>query len=395
MEGHLIVRGLWMKIKVQAAQGVPLTRIAAESGIDRKTARRLRDASEEPTVTLRRRRSRLDGYADWMRDRLKAGVPAAQVARDLASRGVVVPYATVRDFARKLRPPKEAVAEEVRFETPPAKQAQCDWADCGQLLEDGTSFALYLFVMVLGYSRKTFAKFTSSMDELTLQRCHAEAFAFFGGVPYSVLYDNPKTITVGRNTEGEPVWNKDFADFAARYGFDATCARPYRAKTKGKVERTIGFLRTSFFPGRRCSSVEDAQQQLDGWLIQANQRVHRTHGEVVDVRFAREAPLLLPLRNGMAIVSRTEQRIVDAEGFVSYGGNRYEMPPGQRGRTLLIHDNGAVLHFYHDTTAVCEHRRLHGKRRTALRRGSGTNTAALLAVTVERRPLSEYDEVAT
>jgi hypothetical protein len=97
----------------------------------------------------------------------------------------------------------------------------------------------------------------------------------------------------------------------------------------------------------------------------------------------------------MAIVSRTEQRIVDAEGFVSYGGNRYEMPPGQRGRTLLIHDNGAVLHFYHDTTAVCEHRRLHGKRRTALRRGSGTNTAALLAVTVERRPLSEYDEVAT
>ena len=135
MEGHPIVRGLWMKIKVQAVQGVPLTRIAAGHGIDRKTARKLRDAAAEPTVSLRRRPSRLEPYAEWIRERLAAGVPAAQLVRDLARRGVVVPYPTLRDFAGKLRPEKEAPAEEVRFETPPAKQAQCDWADCGRMLE--------------------------------------------------------------------------------------------------------------------------------------------------------------------------------------------------------------------------------------------------------------------
>lgn len=118
---------------------------------------------------------------------------------------------------------KEATAEEVRFETQPAKQGQCDWANCGRMLERNVSFALYLFVMVLGYSRKTFAKFTSSMDELTLQRCHAEAFAFFGGVPYSVLYDNPKTVTIGRTELSEPIWQKDFEDFAARYGSPTAC----------------------------------------------------------------------------------------------------------------------------------------------------------------------------
>lgn len=384
-----------MKIKVQAAQGVPLVRIAAEHGIDPKTARKLRDAPAEPTVTLRRRPSKLDGYADWIGERLGAGVPAAQLVRDLARRGVVVPYPTLRDFARKLRPPRGAAPEEVRFETPPAKQAQCDWAECGPMLEHGASFSLYLFVMVLAYSRKTFAKFTSSMDELTLQRCHAEAFAFFGGVPYSILYDNPKTITTGRNERSEPIWNRDFEDFAARYGFRPICARPYRAKTKGKVERTIGFLRTSFFPGRAFIDVDDGERQLQEWLHEANQRVHRTHGEIVDVRFAYEAPLLLPLRASMAIVSRTEQRVVDAEGFVSYGSNRYEVPPGHRGRTLLVHDNGATLRFYDGDMLICEHCRLHGKGRIARDRREGSNVPALLAVAVERRSLTEYDEVGT
>jgi transposase len=384
-----------MKIKVQAAQGVPLTRIAAEQGIDRKTARKLRDAPAEPGVTLRRRPSRLEGYADWIGERLGAGVPAAELVRDLARRGVLVPYPTLRDFARKLRPARDAAAVEVRFETPPAKQAQCDWAECGRMLEENITFPLYLFVMVLGYSRKTFAKFTSSMDELTLQRCHAEAFAFFGGVPYSILYDNPKTITIRRNERSEPVWNRDFEEFAARYGYRPICAAPYRAKTKGKVERTIGFLRTSFFPGRSFVDVDDAQQQLDDWLAEANRRVHRTHGEVVDVRFAREAPLLLSLRAGMAIVSRTEQRIVDVEGFVSYGSNRYEMPPGQRGSTLLVHDNGSSLRFYDGTVLVCEHQRLHGKRRIALHRRESPNIPALLAVAVEQRSLTEYEDVAT
>lgn len=113
-----------MTIKIRTAQGVPLAKIAADLGIDRKTARKLRDADAEPTVTLRRRPSKLDEYGDWIRDRLAAGVPAAQLTRDLKRRGVDIPYPTLRDFARRLRPPRETPVEEVRFETdtniPPA-----------------------------------------------------------------------------------------------------------------------------------------------------------------------------------------------------------------------------------------------------------------------------------
>jgi len=98
---------------------VPLTRIAEDLGIDRKTARKLRDAQAEPAVTVRRRKSQLDEYAGWIRERLAAGVPAAQLTRDLKRRGVVVPYPMVRDFARGLRPVKEVAVEEIRFQTPP------------------------------------------------------------------------------------------------------------------------------------------------------------------------------------------------------------------------------------------------------------------------------------
>jgi transposase len=77
------------------------------------------------------------------------------------------------------------------------------------------------------------------MDELVLQRLHVAAFVFFGGVPLEVLYDNLKTVTVGRDSEGQPVLQREFADFSGLYGFRVRCAQPYRAKTSSIVARTI------------------------------------------------------------------------------------------------------------------------------------------------------------
>ena len=301
-----------MEIKVQAAQGVPLTCIAAKLGIDPKTARKLRDAQAEPTVTVRRRKSKLDGHAEWIGDRLKAGVPAAQLQRDLKRQGVTVAYPTLRDFARKLRPAK-AAEEEVRFETPPAKQAQCDWSEVGTIVENGVILALHVFVMVLGYSAKTFAAFATSMDELTLQRLHVAAFCFFGG---------------------------------------------------------------------------------DAWIAEANTRVHRTHGEVVDERFAREAPLLTRLRADLRIIGIRVTRRVNVEGFIEYRASRYEVPSGHRGRTVLVRDDGRHVRIYAADTLLCEHPTAIGRGQILRTGGLHPALARQLAtLVVEHRPLSVYDEV--
>lgn len=130
----------------------------------------------------------------------------------------------VRDFARALRPAKGPAPDEVRFETPPAKQAQCDWSELGAILDGGVLLPLHVFVMVLGYSGKMFAAFATCMDELVLQRMHVAAFQSFGGVPLHVLYDNMRTVTIGRDEHFKPVLQPDFADFSALYGFDVKCA---------------------------------------------------------------------------------------------------------------------------------------------------------------------------
>lgn len=383
-----------MEVQIQTAQGVPLAQVARRLGIDRKTARKLRDAPVEPTVAVRRRRSRIDEHRSYIEHRLAEGAPAAQIGRDLAQAGTLIPYPTLRDFARKLRPPKATEAEEVRFETAPAKQAQCDWAEVGRIEIDGANLPLYLFVMLLGYSRKLFAHFTTAMDELVLQRMHVAAFTYFGGVPLEVLYDNMRTVTVGRDSEGHPILQREFGDFAALYGFRVKCARPYRAKTKGKVERSILFIQTSFLPGRTFTDLENAQQQLFAWLSQISQRVHRTHGEVVDVRFAKEQPLLLALRPNLRIVERTETRIVCAEGTVAYRGNRYILPPGYRGQTVLVKDDGERLRVVAGKTALVEYPLAAGKGRVlgAVQRDS--RTAEIVERTlVAQRALSAYEEL--
>ncbi|GAC1420871.1 MAG: IS21-like element ISMac9 family transposase [Candidatus Velthaea sp.] len=385
-----------MDIKVKTAQGVPLSRIAADLGIDRKTARKLRDAEADPSAAIvRARTSRFAEHTAYVQGRLQAGVPIAQVARDLTRlTGSRIPYTSFWEFACKLIVTPAVPIEEVRFETAPAEQAQCDWADFGQVVEDGLARALTLFVMVLGYSRYTFACFTTSMDGMALQRMHQKAFADFGGVPHAILYDNMKTVTTGRDHEGQPIWQRNFADFAGRYGFRPSCARPYRAKTKGKVERTIGFIRRSFLTGRTFSDLSDANAQLSDWLREANARRHGTHGEYVNDRFTREQTLLIPLRDGMPQVQRVVTRIVDAEGAITYDANVYELPRGYRGRELIVRDDGRLLRFFAGDSLISEHPRLSGRGERARRRNVVVRESERIAsVVVVRRPLDAYEEI--
>jgi transposase len=373
-----------MDIKIRTAQGVPLSRIAADLGIDRKTARKLRDADADPSGKIvRPRSSRFSKHESYVRDRLAAGVPIAQIARDLARQsGKEIPYTSFWEFANKIAGAPKPIVEEVRFETAPAEQAQCDWADFGEIVEDGQTKDLSLFVMVLGYSRHTFASFTTSMDEASLQRAHQNTFEDFGGVPHSILYDNMKTVTTGRDDEGRPIWHRGFADFAGRYGFRLACARPYRAKTKGKVERAIGFIRRSFLTGRHFADLTDANAQLATWLSEVNTRRHGTHGELVHERFAQERPLLIPLRTGLAYAERVVTRVVNAEGAISYGANVYELPRGYRRRELIVRDDGRRLRVFADGSLVYEHPLLEGSNQRARRR-------EIPLPALERAPLPE------
>ena len=215
---------------------------------------------------------------------------ATRLFEEVRAAGYVGGYTQLKEYVRQVRPtpPADPV---VRFETPPGQQGQVDFAEFR--LPWGKRYAL---VVVLAYSRLLWLQFYARQTMAVLMRGLEDAFAFFGGVPAELLFDQMKAVIVEdqRQFGGRLLENAQFARFAAHWGFRIRACRPYRAKTKGKVERPIGYVRQSFFYGRTFLNDADLNAQALSWMAQtANVRMHRTTAEAPHTRFERDERVLL------------------------------------------------------------------------------------------------------
>jgi len=217
------------------AQGRPIREISRTLRVSRNTVRKYVRSDELPKPKPRPRRgSKLDPYRAYIDERLKQGVfNCIVLLRELRRLGYAGGYTILKDYVKPLRlhsqPP-----ETVRFETEPGKQAQVDWGVVKYKSPDGAERRLYVFVMVLGWSRACYVEFVNRADSANFLRCHLNAFEELG-IPERCLYDNTKLVTPGRQEDGEPLWNERFLDFSRRLGFVPALCHPYRARTKGKV----------------------------------------------------------------------------------------------------------------------------------------------------------------
>lgn len=299
-------------------EGLPKTAIAARLGVDRKTVGRwvaggLLDAvgeAERPPRVRVTRPTKLAAYEAIVRERL-ATYPALSAVRlfdECRAAGFAGSYTQLKQFVRAVRPQPEPESV-IRFETAPGHQAQVDFAECH--FPWGKRFAL---MVVLGYSRLLWLRFFPRQTMLILMRGLEEAFTAFGGVPRELLFDQLKAVIIEdqRPQGGRVVENPEFLRFAAHWGFRIRSCRPYRAQTKGKVERPVRYVRTNFLYGREFLGDGDLDAQRLWWLDQvANARVHRTTHEVPQVRFAREEQAVLQplaLRPHQPVVLPAERR---------------------------------------------------------------------------------------
>ena len=173
-------------------------------------------------------------------------------------------YTAVTDILRELRPPRTG-GFEVRFETPPGEQAQVDFAqfDLEFTDEPDVRRIVWLFSMVLGCSRLIWARFVVHQDLQSMLRCHIAALEAIGGAPREILYDRMKTAVIGEDPDGLVIYNRALLDLARHYGFQPRACRPYRPKTKGKVERPFRYIREDFFLGASFRNLDDLNDQLD------------------------------------------------------------------------------------------------------------------------------------
>jgi transposase len=286
------------------AQGLSKAALARQLGISRRTlyhwlgTNQLDRALDEAPVRYRPRPAvarKIDPYRALIAERLAAypQLSAVRLFAELQAAGYAGGYTQVKAHVRQVRPqpPPEPL---VRFETPAGRQGQVDFAEF--TLPWGKRYAL---LVVLGYSRLLWLQFAVRQTMAELMRGLEAAFAFFHGVPAELLFDQLKAVLVAdqRPAGGGVLENAEFARFAAHWGFRIRACRPYRARTKGKVERPIHYVRQSFFYGRSFANDADLNAQALSWLAAvANVRRHRTTGEVPVVRYERdERAALQPL----------------------------------------------------------------------------------------------------
>lgn len=291
-----------MEIKILKRQGKSLRAIALEAGVAVNTVRKYLQGDGSPAYGPRPPRPwKLDPYREYLKARLESArpdrIPAVVLLREIREMGYSGGISRLRTLVSNLLPRREEPL--VRFETLPGKQMQVDWVE---FRHEG----LYAFVATLGHSRLSFVEYTDSMQLPILLACHVHAFEYFGGVPEEVLYDNMKTVVLKRDAFGKGLhrFHPALWDLAKHYGFRPTLCRPFRAKTKGKVERFNGYLRHSFHiplasrlkMAGLALDVKAASCEVLTWLREvANVRQHRETGRIPREVFESERLTLRPL----------------------------------------------------------------------------------------------------
>ena len=396
-----------MDIRALHRQGLNYAEIGRVVGRDWRTVKRYLSEGAQPAYRRKRAPSKLDAFKPLI-DQWLASCPrlrATRIHQDLVrDYGFAGSYPTVRRYVERSRP-IEAQPTEERFETAPGHQAQVDWSHEQPLSTTmGLELPLYAFHMILGHSRDSFVRLVGSMDLVTFWACHRAAFAHFGGVPRELLYDRTKSVIrshVGyERRAGERTFHPEALASAHHYGFQMRLCRAYRAKTKGKVESDVPYVRERLLRAHRFCDYEQANTAWGAWNEDvARARVHGTHGELVWERAERDRAALLPLPvDPYLVVERTSRKIA-RDGLFSFEGRRYAVPGARPGATVELRLGACELEVYssEDGELICRHER--GRPVSVLPDPQVPSIAlakvlgALPAVEVHRRPLSAYEEV--
>ena len=331
--------------------------IARELGISRNTVRAwVRRGEGAPRPGTGRPRV-LETHEAWVRERYLAGGRNGDVLRqELVERGIKVSLRTVE---RCIKPVREAAAAldraSVRFETEPGKQMQIDfgekWVDIG-----GERAKAFVFVATLGYSRRSFVRVCAGLRQRHWLAGLDEALRHFGGVPQTCLVDNAKALVL-RWQGDRPIFHPEFEAFCRHWGMTPRACRPYRARTKGKVERSVGYGKSNALGRLSFVSWEALEAHLVWWMREvADVRVHgTTHERPID-RFAREAAALRPLGEHPCYLHvRRFDRRVTGDCRIELDTNRYSVPYHLVGRTVEVRLEAGELTVRYRQEVVATH----------------------------------------
>ena len=317
-----------MKIETLNEAGVYQKDIAAKLEISpRSVARALARQGAPERSSPRKGKSKLTPYQSEVDRLIGLGVwNGTVILREITAKGYNGGRTVLRNYMRPKRMHRVGRAT-VRFETEPGVQLQSDWGE-QETVMGGVASKIEFIVNTLGYSRRMHFWCTDSHDAEHTYEGLIRSFEYLGGVPREVLVDNQKAAVLQHPAKERAIFNPRFVDLAKRHGFTPRACKPYRARTKGKDERMVSYIKHHFFERyREFENWAHLNQLAEQWLRdEADARVHGTTGEVVSERFERERPALQGMPPGRFDTSYFETRLVGMDAYVDIRGNRYSAP---------------------------------------------------------------------
>jgi transposase len=388
-------------------------RIAGELGCARNTVRRWLAEGDWRACATASRSKKLDGLSDWIAERFRRHAGNADVVRqELAvEKGLVVSLRTVERATAPLRRELVAAARAtLRYETHPGEQLQIDFGE-RRVEIGGVAVKVFLFVATLGYSRRLHVRPYGHERQDSWFDGLESAFRAFGGVPREVLLDNAKALILHHDPASrEVVLHPRLHAFARHWGFRIRACAPYRARTKGKDERGVGYVKRNAIAGRSFATWSAMEAHLEAWTREiADARVHGTTGETPRERFERDeaAALHSPTGTPPFITARELLRRVGADCAIEVDGNAYSVPwrlIGERVRVTVGSGSVRVLHAGHEVAVHAELKGRHGRSTDdqhltgiagtpgrPIRLVNQVDTLAPQAPSALLRPLAEYE----
>jgi len=373
-------------IKYLATEGLNASQIARRLGVHRTTVVKYLQLPQVPRQVQRKAVTRnIDPFVDVITQRLAKypELTAERLFREIVAKGYTGSRRSVRRYVAKLRPLQQRTYRPL--ETLPGEQAQVDWGHFGTIPDGDQDVKLYAFVLVLSHSRVRYVEFTTSQDAATFLACHSRAFAYLGGVPHQILYDNAKTVVLER--VGTVIrFHSDLLRFAAAHGFKPRACWMEDPESKGKVENAVHYVRQDFFYGTEFPSLVEVNRQVRVWMDDvANAKCSEATGQVPAEALKAEHPFLLPLPAKPVEIAMEATARITKTSLLHWGGNEYSVPDtlARRKVALLVYENR--LEVRSEGTTVVTLPRLRGKGRRLLqeahyahrRRGPGAQGDSL------------------
>jgi transposase len=346
-----------------SAMGWGSKRIAQELGVARNTVKRYLRHGAEAEIQVRPKARRLDADARAEAKQLFVTVAegnAVVVAQELATRGIEASVRTIQRAVEDERRAKVAAdVATVRYETAPGQQMQVDFGE-KRVSIAGVLVKVFLLAAVLGYSRRIFVRAFLAERGDDWREGIAAAFEHFGGVPRTLLIDNARPLVSDRDRETQTVTlHPAFAAFCKDWDVVPRACMPYRARTKGKVESGVKYVKRNALAGRRFASFAELERHLEAWTLDADRRVHGTTHERPTDRFEREETAALrplPERPRPAREQRLRRRVGN-DAFVHVDTVRYSVPHRFVREHVEIAVGDAIVRVFRGTEVIAEHAR--------------------------------------